>query len=301
MNTVSANGIDLTYETDGAPDGTPLLLIMGLGMQLTSWPQTLIATLVQQGYYVIRFDNRDSGLSAKLNQYGKPNLVWAYLKNVVGLSVNAPYTLQDMAADTIAVMDALKVSQAHVVGVSMGGMIAQVLSAKSPHRVKSLTSIMSSSGRRGLPGPNRKVRNMLLHRPRGEQQVIDHFVHTFQLIGSPAYPTSEARLRQRIIASLARSSSPAGTARQMLAIAASGSRVKQLSTIQCPTLVIHGANDPLVPLACGQDTARSVSGAIMRVIPGMGHDLPDALMPTLAGMIDAHCRGQDIPQTDALP
>jgi proline iminopeptidase len=298
--TISANGITLTYETDGPTSGTPLLLIMGLGMQLTSWPQSLIDIFVQQGYYVIRFDNRDSGLSSKLDHLGKPNLIWAFIKDRLNLRIKAPYTLRDMANDALAVLDALAVDQAHVVGVSMGGMIAQVLTDHESLRVKSLTSIMSTSGRRGLPGPEPKVRNMFLTRPRGEAEVIDHIVRTFQIIGSKAYPTPEADLRQRVIASMARCSTAAGTARQMMAIAASGGRVRQLARIQRPTLVIHGANDPLVPLACGQDTARLVPGAVLRVIDGMGHDLPDALMPVFASLINAHCQGQKIPQVAAL-
>jgi proline iminopeptidase len=294
LPSISHHGITLCYQTDGDPGGTPLLLIMGLGMQLTSWPESLIAPLVQQGYYLIRFDNRDAGLSSKLDHHGKPNIAMALIKNLLRIRLKAPYLLRDMAGDALAVLDALNVEQAHVVGVSMGGMIAQILAADHPQRVKSLTSIMSTSGRRGLPGPTRRVRNMLLQRPRDAQQVIDHFIRTFQTIGSPGYPTPEPLMRSRVQANLNRASSPNGTLRQMLAIGASGNRVRELRAITRPTLVIHGAHDPLVPLACGEDTARHVSGAVLRVIDGMGHDLPDALMPVIASMIDAHCKGRDI-------
>jgi pimeloyl-ACP methyl ester carboxylesterase len=298
--TVSSNGITLTYETDGSPDGTPLLMIMGLGMQLTSWPQSLIDILVRQGYYVIRFDNRDSGLSSKLDHLGKPSLFWAFIKNRLNIRIKAPYTLRDMANDAVAVLDALDVSEAHVVGISMGGMIAQILTDHESLRIKSLTSIMSTSGRHGLPGPEPKIRKMFLTRPRGKEQLVEHFVRVFQLIGSKAYPTPEAQLREHISASIARCSTAAGTVRQMLAIAASGERVIQLARIQRPTLVIHGTDDPLIPLACGQDTARLVPGAVLRVIDGMGHDLPDVLMPVIAGLINAHCQGQKIPQVASL-
>ena len=300
MPTINANGLQLTYETDGDPNGTPLLLIMGLGMQLTSWPPSLVQPLVAHGYYVIRFDNRDSGLSSILDHHGTPNVALAVIKSMLGLRLNAPYKLRDMAHDALALLDALGIASAHVVGVSMGGMIAQVLTAEAPQRVKTLTSVMSSSGRRGLPGPTRKVRNMLIRRPREPQQVLDHFVRTFQTIGSPAYPTPEAALRAKVQANIARSSTGAGTSRQMLAIAASGSRVRLLGTIERPTLVVHGASDPLVPLACGDDTAKCVPGAVLRVVPGMGHDLPEQLMPMLASLIHAHCQGQAIPQVADL-
>ena len=296
-------GITLQYETDGDPSATPLLLIMGLGMQLTSWPMSLVSQLVDHGYYVIRLDNRDSGLSSKLEQYGKPSLVWMFIKSQLRMRIKAPYSLLDMAGDALAVLDALNIQRAHVAGASMGGMIAQVLAAHHPARVASLTSIMSSSGRYGLPGPTPEARRILMAgpaNPRDPEQVEHHFVRMFRIIGSPAYPTPEHELRNRIKISMARSSSGTGLARQMHAIAASGSRVKLLQTIQRPTLVIHGANDSLVPLACGQDTARCIPGAVLRVIAGMGHDLPEALIPIIVQMIVAHCNGENIPQVESL-
>jgi proline iminopeptidase len=296
-------GLTLTYEADGDPGATPILLIMGLGMQLTSWPASLVAQLVERGYYVIRIDNRDAGLSSKLEHHGSPNLVWAFLKSKMGLKIRSPYSLHDMAGDALALLDHLGLATAHVVGASMGGMIAQVLTAEQPKRVISLTSIMSSSGRRGLPGPTREAARILMSRPanpRDPEQVANHYVRLFRIIGSPAYPTSEAVLRERIRAGAERNSNASGTARQMLAIAASGSRVRLLQRISRPTLVIHGDADSLVPLPCGQDTARNVPGALLRVIAGMGHDLPEALMQPMARMIDAHCRGQAVPQLDDI-
>ena len=301
MPTINANGVQLTYETDGDPQGTPLLLIMGLGMQLTSWPTSLVQLLVADGYFVIRFDNRDSGLSSILHHHGTPNVALSLIKSLFGLRLKSPYKLRDMAHDALAVLDAAGVAQAHVVGVSMGGMIAQVLTAEAPQRVKSLVSIMSTSGRRGLPGPSRRVRNMLLKRPREPEEVIAHYINMFQTIGSPGYPTPAAQLRERVQAGMARASNGgAGTLRQIVAIAASGSRVRLLGTITRPTLVVHGADDPLVPLACGEDTARCVPGAVLRVVPGMGHDLPEPLMTMLSKLIHAHCQGRDVPQVAAL-
>jgi proline iminopeptidase len=296
LPTITANGLQLTYETDGDPGGMPLLLIMGLGMQLTSWPQSLVQLLVDHGYYVIRYDNRDCGLSSILDHHGTPNVMLSMIKSMLGLRLKSTYKLSDMANDALALLDALGIGEAHVVGVSMGGMIAQVLTASAPQRVKSLTSIMSSSGRRGLPGPTRRVRNMLLKRPRGKLEVIEHFVRLFQTIGSPGYPTPPEILRARVQANMARSSTASGTSRQMLAIVASGSRTRLLGSIERPTLIIHGRDDALVPLACGEDCARAIPGAVLRVVPGMGHDLPDQLMPLMCALIHAHCQLQEIPQ-----
>src|SRR5476651_10187 len=250
----------------------PVLLIMGLGMQLTSWPDEFVDGLVEQGCYVIRFDNRDSGLSSKFDQFKRPNLPLAYLKSLVGWPLASPYKLADMADDARGLLDALGLQKVHVIGVSMGGMIGQIFAARHAERTLSLTSIMSSSGRRGLPGPTRAARNAL--------------------IGSPAYPTPERQLRASIERAMARSVSPAGVARQMVAIAASGDRTPLLEKIRCPALVIHGAADPLVPLACGEATAQAIAGAELHVIEGMGHDLPPQLNERLLALIDGHLRGK---------
>jgi pimeloyl-ACP methyl ester carboxylesterase len=296
--TLVSNGMSIAYETSGDPSGTPVLLIMGLGMQLTSWPLDFVEGLVEQGFYVIRFDNRDSGLSTKLDQFGSPNLPFAFIKSLLRLPLNSAYTLNDMAYDALGVLDGLGIKQAHVIGASMGGMIAQIVAAKMPERVLSLTSIMSTSGRRGLPGPTSKARSALLSRPndpRDFESIVDHTAKIFQIIGSPAYPTPLKLLRERLAASIKRNSCPAGVARQMVAIGASGSRVKLLKTIKAPTLVIHGAADPLVPLACGKDTAAHIPGAKLEVIEGMGHDLPPALIERLLALIDAHTHGKMTP------
>lgn len=298
MATIKVNGIQIAYEAAGDPKGVPLLLIMGLGMQLIAWPDDFVDGLVELGFRVIRFDNRDSGLSDKFDHAGSPNLPLAFLKTLVRWPLKSAYTLDDMAGDAIGVLDALGVAKAHVVGASMGGMIAQIVAARHPERVLSLTSIMSSSGRRGLPGPTREARAILMKRPanpKDMESVIAHGANTFRVIGSPAYPTPDKQLRARVAQALKRNVCPGGVARQMVAIAASGDRSKLLRQIKVPTLVIHGAADPLVPLACGQDTARQVPGARIEVIEGMGHDLPAQLIERLLALIDAHAHGKISP------
>ena len=302
MPLLQSNGISIAYETAGDPKGVPLLLIMGLGMQLISWPDDLVEGLVDLGFYVVRFDNRDSGLSEKFDHAGKPSLALAFVKSLLRLPLNSAYKLDDMADDALGVMRALGIARAHVVGASMGGMIAQIIAARHPDRVLSLTSIMSSSGRRGLPGPTRAARSVLLSRPSNAKNIdslVTHMSNTFRVIGSPAYPTPEKQLRARMQRAIKRNVSPAGVARQMVAIAASGDRSALLQTISVPTLVIHGAADPLVPLACGEDTARQIPGARLEVIEGMGHDLPSQLIERLLALIDAHAHGKMAPDSTA--
>jgi proline iminopeptidase len=301
LATATANGITLTYETSGDPRDPAVLLIMGLGMQLVSWPQDLVQGLVEHGYYVIRFDNRDSGLSTRFDHLRKPNLLLAYLKSLVGWKQSPAYTLNDMADDTVGLLDALGIASAHIVGASMGGMIAQLVAARSGQRVLSLTSIMSSSGRRGLPGPTPAARSVLMRSPASplhRQQAVDRAVDVFRTIGSPAFPTPERQLRAQIERALDRSVCPAGLARQMVAVVAGGDRTPLLRRISCPTLVIHGAADPLLPAACGEDTARAIPGARLHLIEGMGHDFPPQLTERLLALLDHHLRGNisaDIP------
>jgi proline iminopeptidase len=267
---------------------------MGLGMQLISWPQDLVDGLVEQGYYVIRYDNRDIGLSSKLSQFKKPNLALAYLKSLLGWKRPGGYTLNDMADDALGLLDALGIGKAHVIGVSMGGMIAQIFAARFAGRTLSLTSIMSSSGRRGLPGPTAAARNAVMGAPADPNDikaVVDRMVSVYRVIGSPSFPTPERTLRANIERALRRSTNPDGVARQLAAIVTGGDRTALLRKITCPALVIHGAADPLVPLACGVDTAASISGATLKVIEGMGHDLPAQLIERLLALLDHHLRG----------
>ncbi|MDQ1833834.1 alpha/beta fold hydrolase [Massilia scottii] len=302
MPILTANGIRIAYETAGDPKDTPLLLIMGLGMQLTAWPDDFVDGLVELGFYVIRFDNRDSGLSTKFDHAGTPSLPLAWLKKLVRWPLRSAYTLADMADDALGVLSALGVARAHVAGASMGGMIAQILAARHPERVISLTSIMSDSGRRGLPGPTKEARAVLMRPARNARDLdslVTHMVHTMRVIGSPAYPTPERLLRERIARSIKRNVCPGGVARQLVAIAATGDRSELLKSIRVRTLVIHGAADPLVPLAGGQDTARLVPGARLEVIEGMGHDLPPQLIERLIALIDAHAHGKMSPDSTA--
>jgi pimeloyl-ACP methyl ester carboxylesterase len=300
MPSLNANGIRIAFDTAGDPKAVPVLLINGLGLQLTSWPDEFVEGLVDLGFYVIRFDNRDCGLSTKFEHAGTPSLALAWLRTKLRLPLRPPYRLEDMADDAVGVLSALGVARAHVVGVSMGGMIAQLIAARFPSRVLSLTSIMSSSGRRGLPGPSRAVRHALVRRPRDGGDVaamVDHGVQLLRAMASPAYPTAEKHLRRRVGRALRRSCCPGGIARQMLAVTASGDRTPQLRTIAVPTLVIHGAADPMVPLACGVDTAQAIPGARLEVIEGMGHDLPAQLMERLLALIDAHAHGKMAPDS----
>lgn len=288
---ISANGIALEVEDHGPANGEPLILVMGLGMQLVAWHPDFVAMLVARGFRVIRFDNRDIGLSQRFDHLGVPNLALDSLKYAVGMTVNAPYTVATMADDTAGLLDALGLSSAHICGASMGGMIAQQLAARHPRRVKSLTLIMTSSGSRRLPGPTLKVRSALISRPKDAgnvQSVIEHYVKLYKLIGSPGYPADDAYLHERLGQSVRRSYRPQGTARQMVAIAADGNRSPLLGAIKVPTQIIHGQDDPLVPVAAGHDLAARIPGARIDVIGGMGHDLPEPLWPRfVAGISDA--------------
>jgi pimeloyl-ACP methyl ester carboxylesterase len=289
---VRANGLALEVEDTGpVGPGAPVLLVMGLGMQLTAWPDDFVGALTAAGHRVIRFDNRDIGLSEGLDHLGTPNLLWEGMKARLGLPVRAPYALHDLAADALGVLDALGIAQAHVVGASMGGMIAQRAALAAPQRVLTLTSIMSSSSARHLPGPQPRVLQVMLSRPAAptEDAVLAHYVRLFRAIGSPGFPLDETELRARILASVRRGGyRPAGTARQLAAIAADTRRADELHRIAAPTLVVHGRDDPLLPLPCGEDTARRIPGAQLLTIPGMGHDLPPGVVERLLAPLLPH-------------
>ena len=285
---IAANGISLEVEDHGSPAGEPLLLVMGLGMQLLAWQDGFVDLLVGRGFRVIRFDNRDIGLSQGFDAFGVPNLALDSLRYALRMNVRPAYRLDDMAADCVGILDALGIAAAHVCGASMGGMIAQRLTARAPRRIKSLTLMMTSSGSRRLPGPTLKVRSALVSRPpdpKSVASIVEHYVGLYGLIGSPAYPADKADLRERFTRSVTRSHRPAGTARQMVAIAADGDRSALLPAIRIPTHVVHGAADPLVPAPAGRDLAARIPAASLDVIDGMGHDLPHALWPRFVGGI----------------
>ena len=292
---MSTAPLHIEYESLGDPARPAIVLIMGLGMQLTGWPDSFCQVLVARGYRVIRFDNRDCGLSGHAPGKKRTRLLLAMAAAALHLPVRAPYTLDDMAGDVLGLMDRLGIAQAHIVGASMGGMIAQVLAARFPQRVLSLTSIMSTSGNRRVSKPTKAARKTLLSRPvdpKNPESVIDHMVETFRVIGSPGFPSTREELRLWLGRSVRRAYYPAGIARQLVAVIASGDRRKLLRTILVPTLVIHGAADRLVPLAAGRDTAQNIPDAELQVIEGMGHDFPEALMPRLATAIADHCDRQ---------
>lgn len=281
---VQANGLRIAVDDQGPPTAPVVLLIMGLGMQLIAWPQPLVRELLDRGFRVVRFDNRDIGLSQGFDHAGVPNLALAGLRHALHLPVRAPYRLSDMAQDALGVLDALGIAQAHVCGASMGGMIAQHLAASAPQRVASLTLMMTTSGARSLPRPSWAVQHTLLSRPRGpgQEAAVEWIVHMLRTIGSPGYPADAEALRERALESVQRAWHPAGSMRQLLAIVADGDRTPLLARITAPTRIVHGMADPLVPLACGQHLARHIPGAETDFIPGMGHDLPDALLERFA-------------------
>ncbi len=277
-----ANGISLEVEDHGSPGGEPLVLVMGLGMQLLAWPDPFVAALVERGFRVIRFDNRDIGHSDSLDAGGVPNLALDAVRHALGLRIASPYSLADMAADTVGVLDALGIARAHVCGASMGGMIAQHIGFTFPERLMSLTLLMTTTGARRLPGPTMKVRAALLSRPKRPRafgDIVDHYVVLYGLIGSPAFRPEPAWLRERLASFVRRSYRPAGTARQMVAIVADGDRSARVARIAAPTHVIHGGADPLVPAAAGRDLAARIAGATLDLVDGMGHDLPAQLWP----------------------
>jgi pimeloyl-ACP methyl ester carboxylesterase len=289
---IVANGIGIEVDDQGPAGAEPLLLIMGLGMQLIGWPDELVQLLLSRGFRVIRHDNRDVGLSQGFDHLGVPNLPLAALRHALRLRVHAPYSIADMAQDALGVLDALGIAQAHVCGASMGGMIAQHLAARHPQRVKSLTLLMTTSGSRRLPQAPWSVQKVLMSRPDGSdaEAVVAHLLNVMSVIGSPAYPPEPARLQRRLRQSVQRAWRPAGTTRQLAAVAADGDRTTLLVGIKAPTLVIHGEADPLVPVAAGRDLAQRIAGAQSDFIQGMGHDLPLQLLPRLADGITANAR-----------
>jgi len=283
------NGIALEYDEFGTPESPAILLIMGLGTQMTAWSEPFCQLLVERGFRVIRFDNRDVGLSHKCDGQRAPT-TFDYLRNkFFGRRLPVPYTLSDMAADAAGLLRALEITQAHIVGASMGGMIGQILSAQQPDKVLSFTSIMSSSGNPRLPSADRQVMRHLYRRPKGSQELqFKHSIETYRLIESPKYLSTDEELQRKVQASIDRAYYPQGFARQMAAIIADGSRVKRLQQITAPTLVIHGTADRLVPMAAGKDTAKHIPGAWLELIDGMGHDLPEPLWAPLANLIGDH-------------
>ncbi len=286
--TVRANGITLAWEETGPENGEPLLLVMGLGGQLILWPEPFCAALVACGFRVVRFDNRDSGLSDKANSGIRFSVRKDMLRSRLGLHARTNYTLYDMSADTVGLMDAMNIRSAHLVGASMGGMISQITAGRYPRRVRSLTSIMSTTNHPRLPPPRM---NVLWHmfgkqsRAISREAMVQRAVRTFKLIGSPGYPTPEAELHRLANIAYSRAFRPGGTLRQTHAIVATGSFEHCLATVKAPAQIIHGLSDPLLRPACGRRSARLIRGARIELLPGMGHDFPKPLMPRWAELI----------------
>ncbi|MBA4747563.1 MAG: alpha/beta fold hydrolase [Sphingopyxis sp.] len=299
---IAANGIEITYEDAGPRDAPVILLIMGLGGQLTLWPDEFVAALNDRGFRTIRYDNRDVGHSTRFDAAGVPNVKWMVVKSIFGLRPTAPYGIADMASDATGLLDALDINRAHVVGASMGGMIAQHVAARAADRVLSLTSVMSSTGNRRLPRAQPEAMKALAGRPAtgDKEELIAYMKRAARTIGSPGYPPTDERLDWRVRRDFDRAWYPPGFARQMAAIIADGDRRPLLRTIKAPTLVIHGEDDPLVPLSGGQDTADNIPGARLLTIAGMGHDLPLALVDTLADAIADHARAVTAGLSDVI-
>jgi pimeloyl-ACP methyl ester carboxylesterase len=287
-------GVTLCYETFGDAGDPPLVLIMGLGTQMVAWHEEFCEQLARRGFHVVRFDNRDVGRSTHMR--GSPPTIPQLLARS---RAAARYTLADMADDTTALIDELDLAPAHVVGASMGGMIAQTVAARNPGCVRSLTSIMSNTGSLRSGQPALRMYAIFLRRaPHEREPFIDHMERLFGIIGSPDFPRDSQDLRALAGRSWDRDHDPEGAARQLAAIIASGNRTRQLRRIVAPTLVIHGSADRLVAPSGGRASARAIRGARLLSIPGMGHDLPRALWPELIDAIAEHARRADEAQRE---
>ncbi len=280
---IATNGVELEVDVRGS--GPPVVLIMGIGTQLVHWPEPFCDALAARGHTVIRFDNRDMGCSSRLDHLGVPDLKVMVARALVGLRNTAPYTLSDMAADVVGLLDALGHERAHVAGISMGGMVAQTLAIEHPGRVRSLTSINSTTGDRRFVGQPKALSALFSKRPSSRDSIPDFAVHIMRTLSTPRYPCDEDDVRRTALVAYDRGNNPAGFIRQFGAIMASGSRAKRLRSVRSPTLVLHGSDDPLIPLAAGRATAEAIPGARLRVVEGMGHVFNRSLWPTLVEAI----------------
>jgi proline iminopeptidase len=282
------NGIQLEIETRGPEKAKAFLLIRGLSTQLIHWPDSFLEAFVAAGFRVIVFDNRDCGLSQKFEAAGTPSI-----PELLAGTISAPYQISDMACDAVGILDHLGIESAHVAGISLGGMIAQHLAFSHGDRFDSVASIMSTSGAPGLPTGTPPAIDALMSQPGdplNRESVISHGIRTQRVFSSPGYPPTEDELRRYIEHGYDRCYCPNGSARQLAAVVSDGSRVERLSSIDLPFLVLHGAADPLIPLACGEDTAKHAPGANFEVVPGMGHDITDANASIVARHLIAHAR-----------
>ena len=274
MSKAKANNIEIEYDTFGDPSASPLLLVMGLGGQMIRWDEEFIQLLVDRGFYVIRFDNRDVGLSTKFEEAGEPNLIQAFTTVQKGEPVESPYSLEDMADDAVGLLDALNIEKAHICGVSMGGMIVQVITIRHPSRVISLTSIMSTTGDPDLPQPSQEaLLTIFKPSPPERDAYIENSVKSWKILNGSSFPYNEEKTRKLAGRVFDRSFYPVGQDRQMIAILANGNRKSKLSSVNVPTLIIHGTDDPLVLIDGGKDTHDAIQGSELLIIDGMGHTL----------------------------
>lgn len=284
MSQLVANGIHLEYETFGSTDNPTMVLIRGLGTQMVDWHPALLESLTELGLHLVIFDNRDVGLSEKFDTAGVPSF-----KDVLEGRIEAPYKITDMAEDVVGLLDALDIKAAHILGISLGGMIGQVLTANFPNRVLSLLSVMSTSGKPGLPGPTEAaVEAFNAAAPKTTEEAIAQSAEGKAVFGSPGYPEP---LEERLAAarlSHQRCYAPDGVARQRLAVASQPDRSELLKQIRTPTTVIHGVDDPLIPIECGEDTAAQIEGARFISVPGMGHNIPGTLVPEFVELVKQH-------------
>ncbi|MCK0129498.1 alpha/beta hydrolase [Erythrobacter sp. F6033] len=289
-------GIELFYEDNGNPDHEPILLVMGLGAQMVLWPDEFVEALVGEGYRVIRFDNRDIGLSQKMEGAKAPGLKMQVLRKMIGFPARVPYTLAEMADDAAGLLDALKIDRAHVVGASMGGMIVQLMGINHADKLLSLTSIMSTTGNPKVPQADKQAMEALIAPLTSleEQDLLAHGINVQQSIGSPGYPADPKRREEKVLKAIRRSVYPPGLPRQLAAIIDDGDRRERLKNVTTPTLVLHGEDDPLVKLEGGQDTAAHIPGAKLVTIPGWGHDIPVELIGRVTQEIVDHVKSVSV-------
>lgn len=289
MTQARVGALDIEYELSGS-SGPLVVLVMGLGQQLSSWPDPLVSGLVHAGFRVLRFDNRDTGYSSKIEGRRHTSVPQAFLRHRMGWSIQAPYDLEDMATDAFGLVDLLGEERFHVVGVSMGGMIAQIMASRRPDRVLTLTSIMSTSGERHLPAASPRALALLASRPAAKDRDarIAFGVKAKRILAGPAFPTSEEEMERATARNVDRMWYPPGYARHTLAVLASPDRAERLRVLDVPTLVYHGRADPLVPVGHGERVAELVPGAKLRVVAGWGHDLPPGMVPILVDAVAEH-------------
>ncbi|MGB0494938.1 MAG: alpha/beta fold hydrolase [Kangiellaceae bacterium] len=287
-NQVEANGLKINFDSFGDPSHPPMIMIMGLGAQMLFWDENLCKLLASQGFWVIRFDNRDIGKSTWLKHLPAPSLMGFLSSSLFGRALNAPYLLSDMADDTLGLMDALQLDKANIVGASMGGMIAQCVALKARDRVVSLTSIMSTTGNRSLPKPKARVGMALMRpMPKNIDQYVEHGLSVWKMLHTDNFPFDAERMENVLRSSREIGFNPAGLSRQLAAIIDSPDRTEQLNNLMTPSLVIHGDQDPLVPVECGYATAEALPNSSLKILKGMGHTLPEQLWSEItAGIVD---------------